>query len=149
MQITKFSDYALRVLLHLAADQNRQISAKDIAESQGVSFNHLAKIVQWLAAEGYVTTVRGRGGGMRLARSPDDIVIGQLLRKSEAGSALVECLRRDGGSCNLVPACGLRPMLVEAQEAFFHVLDGKTLADALQGRSGMLDLIRSLDRTGT
>lgn len=144
MQITKFSDYALRILLHLAVAGDRQLSARDIAEAQDISFNHLAKIAQWLAAEGYVKSVRGRGGGMRLAMPAEDISIGALLRKSEAGSPLVECMREDGGTCCLTPACGLLPILAEAQEAFFATLDNKSLSDVLSRRGGMLHLLQSL-----
>ena len=143
MQITKFSDYSLRTLVHLAAAKDQVLSTRDIAEAQGLSFNHLAKITQWLAAEGYVEATRGRGGGLKLAQEPDQIGIGDLLRKSEAGSALVECMRSDG-ACRLSPACGLLPILVEAQEAFYQVLDRKTLADVIHGRSPMLELARSL-----
>jgi len=144
MQLTKFSDFALRILMHLAAEPERQLSVRDIASAQNVSFNHLAKVGQWLTAEGYVRSMRGRGGGMRLAMDPAEISIGALLRKSEAGSPLVECLRADGGACCLTPACGLLPVLADAQEAFFAALDGVTLADVLGRRTGMQNLIKSL-----
>ena len=143
MQLTKFSDYALRILMHLAASDQRR-SARDIALAQGLSFNHLAKISQWLAAEGYVEATRGRGGGMRLAHAPEDISVGALLRKSEHGSPLVECLGEDGGCCVLTPACGLLPILAEAQEAFFAALDKRTLQDVMTRRSGLAALVQSL-----
>ena len=143
MQLTKFSDYALRILMHLAAD-NRQRSAREIAQAQGLSFNHLAKISQWLAAEGYVEATRGRGGGMRLAMSAEDISIGALLRKSEAGSPLVECLGEDGGCCALTPACGLLPYLSEAQEAFFSALDRRSLSDVMSRKPGLVKLVEDL-----
>ncbi len=143
MQLTKFSDYALRILMHLAAgDQQR--SAREIAQAQGLSFNHIAKISQWLAAEGYVEATRGRGGGMRLAVAPKDISVGGLLRKSEAGSPLVECLSDDGGCCALTPACGLLPYLAEAQEAFFAALDDRSLADVMTRRSGLAKLVADI-----
>ena len=143
MQLTKFSDYALRILMHLAAgDQQR--SAREIAAAQGLSFNHLAKISQWLASEGYVEATRGRGGGMRLAMAPEDISVGALLRKSEKGSPLVECLGDDGGCCALTPACGLLPILVEAQEAFFQALDRRTLSDVMTRKSGLAELVKGL-----
>lgn len=144
MQITKFSDYALRILIHLAVAGEERVSARDIAERQGVSVTHLAKIAQWLAAEGHVAASRGRGGGMTLARDPAEISIGALLRRSEAGSPLVECLREDGGCCALTPACGLLPVLAGAQEAFFAHLDGVTLADVMARNSGMRRLVASL-----
>lgn len=144
MQVTKFSDYALRVLIHLAFAGDERLSARDIAMRQGVSVTHLAKTAQWLASEGYVNAARGRGGGMTLARDPSEISIGLLLRRSEAGSPVVECMREDGGSCALTPACGLMPLLSEAQEAFFAHLDPMTLADVLKRNSGMRRLVASL-----
>ena len=145
MQITKFSDYALRVLIHLAVSDAERLSTREIADQQNVSFTHLAKVAQWLASEGYVSASRGRGGGMVLARDPAEISIGQLLRRSEAGSALVECLREDGGCCALTPACGLLPILSGAQEAFFAYLDPKTLNDVLGAQPGMGRLVASLE----
>lgn len=146
MQVTKFSDYALRLLLHLALAEGERLPARAIADQQGISFNHLAKVAQWLANEGYVAASRGRGGGMVLAKTPPEISIGALLRRSEEGSALVECMRADGGNCILSPCCGLSPILAGAQEAFFQHLDGVTLQDAIERRSGIGALIRSLDR---
>jgi Rrf2 family nitric oxide-sensitive transcriptional repressor len=144
MQITKFSDYALRVLIHLAVSDATRLSTRQIAEQQRISFTHLAKVAQWLASEGYVSASRGRGGGMILARSPAEISIGELLRKSEAGSALVECLREDGGCCALTPACGLLPILSGAQEAFFAHLDSKTLEEVLCAQPAMRRLVMSM-----
>lgn len=144
MQISKFSDYALRILIHLAVADDERLSAREIANAQQLSFNHLAKIAQWLTSEGYVEALRGRGGGMVLAKKPADISIGQLLRKLEAGSPLVECLRAEGNCCAFTGACGLVPMLVGAQEAFFAYLDQYTLEDAVHGQHGMAKLVQSL-----
>lgn len=153
MQLTKFSDYALRILVHLSATDEEQLSARRIAEAQGLPFSHIAKIAQWLAAEGYVTSSRGRGGGMRLARAPEEISVGELLRKSEASSPIVECMRSagstsgagaSGGACCLLPACGLVPVLATAQEAFFASLDATTLATVIHGKKNMLKLVRTL-----
>lgn len=145
MQITKFSDYALRILIHLAVHDDGLISTRDIAKMQKLPFNHLAKISQWLTHEGYVESVRGRYGGMRLALPPEAISIGGLLRKSERGSPLVECMKESGGCCVMTPACGLLPILTDAQEAFFAVLDDKTLADVMKGNRGMISLVRALE----
>lgn len=144
MQITKFSDYALRVLIHLAVAADTRVSTREIANTQGISFTHLAKVSQWLAAQGYVNASRGRGGGMTLAMPAAEISIGGLLRKSEAGSPLVECLRQDGGCCSFSPACGLLPMLSGAQEAFYAHLDSQTLQDVLQRQPAMQRLVASL-----
>jgi Rrf2 family nitric oxide-sensitive transcriptional repressor len=146
MQISKFSDYALRILVHLAVAEDQRLSAREIANAQQLSFNHLAKISQWLTVEGYVAALRGRGGGMVLAKKPSAISIGELLRKLEAGSSLVECLKDDGGCCVFAGACGLAPMLVGAQEAFFAYLDHYTLEDAVYGKHGMAALVQSLHR---
>jgi len=144
MQISKFPDYALRILIHLATSEGGLMSTREIADLQQLPFNHLAKISQWLTHEGYVESVRGRHGGMRLALPPDAISIGGLLRKSERGTPLVECMKEGGGCCVMTPACGLLPILIEAQEAFFHSLDGSTLQDVLSGNRGMQNLIRAL-----
>lgn len=145
MQISKFSDYALRILIHLATHEEGLMSTREIAEMQKLPFNHLAKISQWLTHEGYVASVRGRNGGMSLALPPEAISIGGLLRKSERGTPLVECMKEGGGCCVMTPACGLLPILNEAQEAFFAALDSRTLRDVLDGNRGMKSLIRALE----
>lgn len=131
MQLTAFSDYALRTLMLLAVSMDRPVSAREIAARYGLSFNHLAKIAQFLVREGFVLSTRGRRGGLRLARPPEAISIGDVIRRSEAGSGAVECLRGGPVSCILAPVCGLTPIMAEAQEAFLKALDRKTLADAL------------------
>ncbi|MGR3623554.1 RrF2 family transcriptional regulator [Pseudophaeobacter sp.] len=145
MQISKFSDYALRILIHLATHEDGLMSTREIAQMQKLPFNHLAKISQWLTHEGYVESLRGRNGGMRLALPPEAISIGGLLRKSERGTPLVECMKEDGGCCVMTPACGLLPILNEAQEMFFTTLDSKTLQDVLNGNGGMRNLLRALE----
>ncbi len=144
MQLTKFSDYSLRLLIQLSSVQGRRLTARQIADDQGLSFNHLAKIAQWLAAEGYVTATRGRAGGISLAMAPSAINLGTLLRRSEAGSALVECMDAGGGQCLLTPACGLKSLLANAHEAFFVYLDNYTLADVMTFSPGMSALIAGL-----
>ncbi|WP_034493127.1 RrF2 family transcriptional regulator [Afifella pfennigii] len=131
MQLTAFSDYALRILMYLAITGDRLVPTREIAEQQGLSFDHIAKVAQFLARQGYIEASRGRSGGVRLALSPADISIGEVLRRSEAGSAVVECLRNGKVSCKLAGFCGLTPILADATEAFFATLDGRSLADAL------------------
>lgn len=147
MQITKFSDLALRTLIQLAVMPERRFSAREIANLHGASFNHIAKVTQWLAGEGYIRSTRGRSGGISLSRPPDQVLLGELLRKSESGSALVECMRRDGGDCLLSPACGLAPYLREAQEAFFSSLDNVSIQDVVSRNPRMSQLVRSLPST--
>ena len=148
MQITKFSDYALRVLIHLCASGEKQCSTREISDQQGISFFHLAKVTGWLATEGYVNSTRGRSGGLILARPASEIRIGEIVRKSEAGTALVECMRADGGACALTPCCSLAPLLSDASEAFFQVLDQKTLADICGSQPRLKQLIASLAVAG-
>jgi len=131
MQINAFSDYTLRILMYLALSGERMVTSKEIAETYGLSFDHIAKAAQMLSREGYVEAVRGRGGGMRLAKKPTEISIGSVLRLTEAGSGLVECMRSGESDCLLAPVCGLAPILSTANEAFFQTLDARMLSDAL------------------
>jgi len=140
MQISAFSDFALRILLYLAVAGDRQVTAREIAERYGLSFDHLAKAAGWLVREGYVKATRGRGGGMRLAKPPSEISIGTVLRMSEAGSGLVECMRPGPTRCIIAKVCGLAPILAEAHEAFYRTLDGRTLADALPDYQALVEI---------
>jgi Rrf2 family nitric oxide-sensitive transcriptional repressor len=128
MQLSTFTDYALRVLMHLAVAQDGKLTTRQISEIHGAKYNHLAKVTQWLVHEGYVTSTRGRSGGLQLRRSPADINVGQVIRGTERKHTLVECMREDGGTCVLSPVCELTTALLEAEEAFYRVLDTKTLA---------------------
>lgn len=127
MQLSKFSDYALRILAHLAASPDRLLSTRQIAQIHNARYHHLAKVTGWLVSNGYVTAERGRSGGLRLALPPEQINLGNVVRKLEGDKPLVECLGADGGACCLSPACGLSVALQAAQEAFFNSLDGMTL----------------------
>jgi Rrf2 family nitric oxide-sensitive transcriptional repressor len=128
MQLTSFTDYALRALMRLAGDPERAFTTDEIAREFGISRNHLIKIVRSLAGAGFVTTQRGAGGGFRLARPSDRITIGEIVRALETRYPLVECFRSDGGACVLMPRCRLKARLARAREAFFSDLDGTTLA---------------------
>lgn len=148
MRITQYSDYALRVLIYLAVrdpDKNghEQLpTISNIAESYGISKNHLMKVVQQLNQMGYSKGTRGRQGGLQLLMRPEDINIGQLIRRTEQDFALVDCMSLDG-NCRISPVCSLKHALNEALDAFLKVLDGYTLADILpnQDRSQLIDLL--------
>lgn len=129
MRLTRYTDYAMRVLLYLGARPDRLCSIAEVSRAYGVSQNHLMKVVNDLANTGYVATARGRYGGIRLGRRPAEINIGALIRHTEDGFDLVDC-----GSCVIAPACGLTGALHEALAAFMAVLDGYTLEDLLARR---------------
>lgn len=137
MHISQFSDYSLRVLIFLASSDEVS-TAKSIAAAYGISFHHVAKAAQFLTREGYVEATRGRTGGIRLARDPQAISIGEVLRKSEEGNvALVECMKPDGKRCAIVPVCRLASKLRMAQENFFATLDEVTLSDVTSNRDSL------------
>lgn len=145
MQLSKFSDYALRTLMHLAVAQENMLTTQQIATIHNAKYNHLAKVTQWLVREGYVTSVRGRSGGLRLAKTLDEVNIGHVIRALESQSALVECLGEGGGNCILSPACGLTSALRSAQDAFYAVLDQMTLADLIQNNTPLAQMLKRLN----
>ena len=130
MKLTRYTDYALRVLMHLAAKPDRLSSIGEIARSYAISQNHLMKVVHDLRQQGYVAAVRGRSGGIRLGRPASEIVVGEVVRHTEEGFDLVDC-----GSCLIARACGLTGVLGEALGAFMAVLDRHTLADLVDSRA--------------
>jgi Rrf2 family nitric oxide-sensitive transcriptional repressor len=132
VQLTAYTDYSLRVLMYLALTPRPLATIEEIAAAYRISHAHLTKVVQELAALGYVETVRGRRGGLRLARPPERVNVGELVRGTE-NLDLVECFQPDG-RCVVTPACGLQAALAEALEAFLAVLDGYTLADLVSRR---------------
>src|SRR5262245_5825065 len=134
VQLTRYSDYSLRVLIFLAVDPSRLVTIEEIARSYDVSRAHLMKVAHQLGLLGYGETVRGRGGGLRLARPPEQIGIGDVLRSTEESMALVECFGPASGHCAIESACGLRPLLHDALAAFLAVLDRYTLADLVARR---------------
>jgi Rrf2 family transcriptional regulator, nitric oxide-sensitive transcriptional repressor len=140
MRLTLFTDYSMRVLLYLAARPDRLCSIAEVAGSYGISQNHLMKVVNELGRSGYVTSVRGRSGGIRLGKEPEDINIGALVRQTEDGFDLADC-----GSCIIAPACGLTDVLKEALGAFLTVLDRYTLEDLMARRQDLSRLLFSTE----
>lgn len=130
MRLTNFSDYALRVLMFAAAQGDRLITIEETAEVYGVSRAHLMKVVNQLTRAGFLKAVRGRFGGLTLARSPAQINLGDVLRTTEPDFALVECFTADS-RCLLTPRCRLRGILHEALAAFTETVDRYTLADLI------------------
>lgn len=130
MHLTLHSDYALRVLMYLGLRGGERASVEEIATAYGISAHHLTKVVQRLSRGGFVETLRGRGGGLHLARPPEEIRIGAVFRYTEEDLALVSCFA-DPRACAIGGCCGLHPLLQEALDAFLAVLDGATLADLI------------------
>jgi Rrf2 family nitric oxide-sensitive transcriptional repressor len=129
MRLAAFTDYGLRVLMRLADKPETLLTTGEIAKEFQISYHHLTKVVQDLVRGGYLQTKHGAGGGISLAKPAHLITLGEVVRYLEQRHALVECFRRDGGSCRLTPNCKLKARLYEAQEAFFETLDSTLIAD--------------------
>lgn len=129
MRLTVYSDYALRVLMYLAINRETLSTIQEIADHYGISKNHLMKVTYELGLAGYIDTVRGRGGGVRLAQSPDQIGIGDVIRLTEEDFRLVECFDPDTNQCVISGRCKLARILDEALNSYLKALDRYTLAD--------------------
>lgn len=127
MRLTVHSDYSLRVLMYLAAFPDRLATSEQIAAAYDISQNHVMKVVQTLARNGFVETLRGRSGGIWLAHPAQEITVANVLRATEEDFHLVECFRPKNACC-ITPACGLRGALSDALDAYLQVLDEWTLA---------------------
>lgn len=140
MKLDKFTDYALRVLITLAVRTPQRVPTSEIAMIFDLSENHLSKIATRLVHEGFVVSERGRNGGLTLAIPPDNISIGSVVRAMKRDDPVVECFG-NSSVCRIMPACGLRGPLAQAQEAFFAVLDDYTLGQITQPRHALADLL--------
>jgi Rrf2 family transcriptional regulator, nitric oxide-sensitive transcriptional repressor len=131
MRLTDYTDYALRVLMYLGALPGRLVTVQEIADNHGISKNHLTKVVHRLGQAGLVETVRGRTGGVRMARDPATITLGAVVRLTEPDFTMVECFDEARNTCSLSPTCVLKNALGRATGAYLHELDGMTLASVL------------------
>lgn len=131
MRLTQWTDYTLRVLMYCAASQERAlpVTITEIADSHGISRSHLTKIVQELAARGWLETTRGRGGGMRLLVPAKNICLGDVVRATETDFNMVECFDLALNQCRLNSHCRLKGVLNQATQSYLAVLDRVTLAD--------------------
>ncbi|WP_444995125.1 RrF2 family transcriptional regulator [Aliikangiella sp. IMCC44359] len=130
MNVTRYTDYSLRVLMYLGINEGRLVTIKEIAESYDISKNHLMKIVQELNAKKYIIAVRGKNGGLKLNGEPCSINIGLLIRDIEQELSLVECFSNKN-TCAITPACQLKSIFSEALDSFLSTLEQYTLADLL------------------
>ncbi len=126
MRITRYTEYSLRVLLYLGLHQGRLCSIAEIAGAYRISESHLTKVVQSLGKQGFIDTLRGRNGGLRLARAPEAISLADVIRHTEGGLQSLDC-----ADCPLVPACKLSGMLRRALHAFLEVFEEYTVADII------------------
>ncbi len=142
MQLTAYTDYTLRTLIGLGTVAPDKVTVGQLSDAYGISVHHLLKIVTGLAALGYVETVRGKAGGARLAKPPEEIRIGTVVRQVEADLGVVPCLRSGEAPCVIVPACRLKLVLASATEQFLSELDRHTLADLLEPRRKLQKLLQ-------
>ncbi|MBL0319358.1 MAG: Rrf2 family transcriptional regulator [Alphaproteobacteria bacterium] len=138
MQLTQFTDYGLRSLMYLAAQPDRLYSVREIAEHYGISRNHLVKVVHRLAQLGYVTSSKGKGGGIRLACKPQELHLGDLVLALEPNLYLVECFNLKTNTCRVVSACKLKHFLGDASKAFINTLDQHTLDDVVISKQAVV-----------
>jgi Rrf2 family nitric oxide-sensitive transcriptional repressor len=137
MKLTAFTDYSLRVLIYLAADTTRRATIAGIAGSFGISEHHLVKVVHFLGKQGWIQTVRGKGGGIQLAMPPRQVNIGRVVRDSEGTAMPAVCFSEDGVHCVIDGHCRLKGVLGEAVRAFHAVLDRYTLEDITRNRQAL------------
>jgi len=141
MRLTVYTDYALRVLMYLALKEDELATIAEISMSYGISKNHLMKVAHQLGVAGYVETVRGRGGGLRLARGIEEIGLGEVVRFTEPDMAIVSCFKPIDAPCAIRPSCVLRQALQKSRDAFMSVLDDYTLSDLVQPRGRLLGVL--------
>ncbi|PMC40191.1 Rrf2 family transcriptional regulator [Bacillus sp. UMB0899] len=140
MRLTLYTDYSLRVLVYLATKPKEELSnIKEIAEVYNISKNHLMKVTYELGKMNVIETIRGRNGGIRLALPPEEINIGNIVRKTEEDFHIVECFDQENNQCIISPVCGLKLVLNKALQAYLDVLDQYTLADLTKNQSALLD----------
>jgi Rrf2 family nitric oxide-sensitive transcriptional repressor len=143
VRLTRYTDYSLRVLIHLALHDERLCSIGEISRTYNVSHNHLMKVANALAHDGFIETVRGRAGGMRLARPAREISVGEVVRRTEEGFELAEC-----SGCALSPACGLTGVFSKATQAMLAVFDSYKIDDLLTDRDAMRRLMNQQSPLG-
>ena len=138
MRLTMYTDYSLRILLYVGAKEQGELSTiREISEAYNISKNHLMKVSHELGKAGFIETVRGRGGGIRLAVPAEEINIGAVVRRMEDDFHLVECFSAEGNTCPIAPVCGLKGVLAQALKAYLDVLSAYTLSDLLANKHAL------------
>jgi Rrf2 family nitric oxide-sensitive transcriptional repressor len=129
MRLTSYTNYSIRILMYCAVHPETVVTIADIAEAYGISRAHLLKSARQLGQLGYLETLRGRGGGICLAKRPEEIDIGEVVRTLEDTGEFVECFKPDTNTCPIAGPCGLTGLLRRGVEAFYREIDGTTLSD--------------------
>ncbi len=142
MQLSGYTDYSFRVLMQAALRRPDRATVDEVAGTFGISRHHLVKVVHDLGRNGYLQTQRGIGGGFTLARSPEEIRLGDIARLGEESETVIECQDKQNQPCRLAPGCRLKGVLDEAAAAFFGVLDGYSLADLIRQPAKMRAVLR-------
>ncbi|BAW79688.1 Rrf2 family transcriptional regulator [Candidatus Nitrosoglobus terrae] len=142
MQLTQYTDYSLRVLIYVSLHDKQLTTINEIANSYGISRNHLGKIVHNLANLKYISTTRGKGGGICLALPPEKINLGEVVRNTEGRFELAECFNNSHNTCPTASCCQLKNVFWEAQRAFIAVLDRYTLADITKNKDDLYSSLR-------
>lgn len=144
MRLTLYTDFSLRVLIYLGSKEVGELSTvQEISDRYQISKNHLTKVVHELGKMGFVETVRGRGGGIRLKEKPENINVGELVRRTEDDFYLVECFKSEGNQCILSSVCRLKGVLHEALLAYLAVLDKYTIADFIVNKDELAAILFS------
>jgi Rrf2 family transcriptional regulator, nitric oxide-sensitive transcriptional repressor len=141
MKLTAFTDYSLRVLIYVAAQPGERATIAAIATAFDVSENHLTKVVHFLGKRGLLANVRGKGGGLELARPPELVSVGDVVRQAEGVDLPAECFAAEESQCAIASVCRLRGVLGEALKAFYAVLDRYTLADLVHNRETLAQVL--------
>ena len=141
MKLTRFTDYSLRVLIYLGLKDDGRVTIREISEAYGISRNHLMKVVSLLTRMGYLTAQRGPGGGIKLARPPEEINLADVIRDTEEDLVMVECFDK-GGNCVITPVCKLHHIISEALDAYITTLRKYTLIDLIDPRSELTRLLQ-------
>jgi len=144
MRLSQHSDYAFRMLIHVALRAPELTTVGEVATEFNLSSAHLQKVAQTLAAHGYLQTVRGRSGGLRLARAPELVRLGQVASITEPDFQIAPCMSSSGDDCPIYEPCILRKALSNASDAFLAELDKWTLADLVKKRKPLLFALETL-----
>lgn len=143
MQLTTYSDYALRLVIYLMVHHDRQVSTREVADAYGISLNHLTKVAKSLTKAGWVLTTRGGGGGLTLAAHTPDTRVGEIVRHTEPHCDIAECFNRSSDTCPITAVCRLKPILYRARKAFFDVLDTVTVREIARNGAELAPILNA------